>query len=1451
MAVDSASHIDGRSSLPYLSRQTDLSPYSVGSMQIGRHQFFPPLPCAVSTAQVRPHITSAHGTAHGPAGPAVSASTPPAVVAPGGKLPWGAVVRPMAVGWLLGAGAVTIVGCAVGAMLYEPWCSVGVLLGVAAVLGIWLALHNQAPLRRLIRAGGSASAALAFGLLRVPTLQGRLDIAHRINGLEMTPRAAAAHMLTTLIPNHWDTYTHLLTELTAAGYRDGTPEILARASHHRREALCQVLSATGDEVHAFTRLAFQLSAAARSVLLEQALTDPQGLAAYSSAVLQIDVPGNVREALVVQPWGRQAPFAPALPLRQRAAALYCASRHPALSSRNPSLLCTALGLVARSRAHDRHAVAQRCQAVPTEARLSVYASFMANVPAERILAALQTLDALDYNSMLQPCTRARLTHDFAAHRGELLWRLQPLAHHPSILPLMLQGCFAPQPFDDDVWQRIYHLFDQASEADALSEHLSARVTIWQLLPNVDERSCFDQQVLTLWPTPYPAVDLLVAFAAVSPSARRAVAARARQLDSPCCRAEIASIAKMKPCQWLLYKQARNSLGASPSPTEIEAVAELCEAVDPSQRASIVAAMRTAESCCRPAIIALLQRVPGEAVSAATVHNLCAIYQAFGNDSNALQPLRQCSVQACQAVINVAPQPVPGWHAGTANAALFAFVLCPAAPCSHNWLLQQINTLLQRRPRQAAAPSLPGDVARRLVNILQQADCTQRAQRSVASLARCNNGILRERPDLTLPLLLRTANPPDIMLDTLARLVSTHAGGLARLRNLTLLPPQVCPWLAICAMHSHQSCDAQALEAWQPALAHLGQNERAQLELQVGIMTQPREIVGPTGPQIPAILAANAPDKRVQLAAWLASRPELLAATSRNPADAHRFVIDMEALLASPLTPARLTAATLNCFASADAAARRTLCTMMLSWRQGFAVRQDTLCAALQRLASIPTREHNAVVYLAQATHAETGGTRPFTESLQFAERLDPAARAPAYRYLQQCQTSVRASWAQLQGRIWQRTGPVGPPLATLAPADIDAGVASRWQSAAWQIRDAEVLAHHRLPANVSAARLARAARCRGDLDLAIFALHHCEPGHNVLHDNLELFDLYLERRQGNDIDLAHTLFEDGHRHAMQAAAVIWGGTGPLPNYVIGAVASRYADDPGSLFTFVGSLELAFDLRHSLVLAALEVALHPAAGVPRLTRPAAGFRCAVCLEDKGGAEAGALVACTCPHTTCWACLRSGMEAAHQGDRCPTACGGLLTRQDMERLGLTRQQVETRLQRLLRMLLAQRPSWVGCQTPNCLAGYDGVPSPPAVNLCDGCTRASQTRPAEDLEPTLIGRLLDGLAASPQADGAGVTRECYSCGIPTEKGPACMHMTCPRCRANWDFERGPYGGVGRFMQAGIGPQTFRPLRDGMLGKLGFYGDIPRGPLDAGMQATLMAQRDNWRQRYPASPQ
>lgn len=316
------------------------------------------------------------------------------------------------------------------------------------------------------------------------------------------------------------------------------------------------------------------------------------------------------------------------------------------------------------------------------------------------------------------------------------------------------------------------------------------------------------------------------------------------------------------------------------------------------------------------------------------------------------------------------------------------------------------------------------------------------------------------------------------------------------------------------------------------------------------------------------------------------------------------------------------------------------------------------------------------------------------------------------------------------------------------------------------------------------------------------------------------------------------LFPGGVKEGWTTAAACWAGDGPLPPFVV-REARRFArcNDLNGLLAAIGRAGLEPGPKGRLARAAIEIFTRPELGGARraLDIPEEGAACGLCQEPVTAETAFKLEQCRCEGTYCQDCVASHIQnsgAARYRDAC-WGCEAKASRLDIESLpGLADRGI---VERVTTRGLTARADFTPCTEPSCPGGFQqpassANPAPSAFS-CALCGTVSLE--GSSVDGTILRALIRGLEGSTARNGDGLMRECYHCGIATKKGDGCAHMTCPSCMGEWDFGRGKYGGTPQFFADGFGPQSYRPLKDGVLAKVGVW------PADVVPGATLTTEQ------------
>lgn len=236
-----------------------------------------------------------------------------------------------------------------------------------------------------------------------------------------------------------------------------------------------------------------------------------------------------------------------------------------------------------------------------------------------------------------------------------------------------------------------------------------------------------------------------------------------------------------------------------------------------------------------------------------------------------------------------------------------------------------------------------------------------------------------------------------------------------------------------------------------------------------------------------------------------------------------------------------------------------------------------------------------------------------------------------------------------------------------------------------------------------------------------------------------------------------------------------------------------------------------------------------------------FDCAFCFEPKQPHEAANLACCANNVAICIPCARNAILRSDKKDVCPTGCEQLLAIQDLYALKLPESTIHATSNRIAAVRLAQIPHWQVCPEKDCIGGAS-VPDKSRATQCISCVHPVST----EYDALVVKKLLQGLLATGglQHD-QGAMRECYHCGIATEKNEGCNIMTC-KCGGEWHFDFGIRPDDSHFTMAEDHCQHFRPICDdnkSILAAIGFYDTtIPKGRLSDEHFAIVQRRAAEW---------
>ena len=450
---------------------------------------------------------------------------------------------------------------------------------------------------------------------------------------------------------------------------------------------------------------------------------------------------------------------------------------------------------------------------------------------------------------------------------------------------------------------------------------------------------------------------------------------------------------------------------------------------------------------------------------------------------------------------------------------------------------------------------------------------------------------------------------------------------------------------------------------------------------------------------------------------------------------------------------------------------------------------------------------------------------------------------------------LRARWGDVPGsqrsavELWQQAADEAFIFAQLSERDEEVG------------RVSAALIERAGQSPLVARLWARAARARYESQPALAMLHRCARRHpNDRALQLSLFAQLMSNQNDKDSALARKIFRDDAA-AATAATELWGGHGPLPAYLGEMLHRLFLTDTNKLVDYVGTVKVGQELKRKLLLTLLEEHLGSAqAGTFQDRQTRTSFNCKTCYEECAPWQDATAVNCTCLSgaKVCTGCavktIRTADALAIKG-KCSFGCGAMLTRQDLERLGLNQVEVMAHLPWIVDGLLRERlPNWIVCsgpirrpksiggdaagllprrvsnwiarsgpskgpsKDPKCIGGYVVDNIKQYRYSCSLCGAVNQSNVEQD--PQIVRRLLQGVL------GQGLYRECRNCGVSVEKNGGCSHMHCWKCKDDWSFD-GHYP---------------KPRQPGVLSKIGFYDH-----LDDKSVGAVHERANAWLKRYP----
>ncbi|RYF48659.1 MAG: hypothetical protein EOO38_09625 [Cytophagaceae bacterium] len=236
----------------------------------------------------------------------------------------------------------------------------------------------------------------------------------------------------------------------------------------------------------------------------------------------------------------------------------------------------------------------------------------------------------------------------------------------------------------------------------------------------------------------------------------------------------------------------------------------------------------------------------------------------------------------------------------------------------------------------------------------------------------------------------------------------------------------------------------------------------------------------------------------------------------------------------------------------------------------------------------------------------------------------------------------------------------------------------------------------------------------------------------------------------------------------------------------------------------------------------------------------------------------LEACEHPARMHLECFMADFEAnGEDGWLCPDKlCGRRqLTPNEAIDLGLADERVDAIAKKAIAAARDVDQSWQPCATTDCPSGLHLAVQEEAQLNCRCCGATSnliRLRAAVGVwsasEVQLAWSLIESTKKISKAPGASryqtqsITRECYYCGNGVFRSDGCDLIKC-RCGCKFDVNRGPpkhhaaahqYDGFEHTFE--LQAQCYRPMVDGLLGRMGLYKGMQRGATNQEAYALLL---------------
>ncbi len=228
-------------------------------------------------------------------------------------------------------------------------------------------------------------------------------------------------------------------------------------------------------------------------------------------------------------------------------------------------------------------------------------------------------------------------------------------------------------------------------------------------------------------------------------------------------------------------------------------------------------------------------------------------------------------------------------------------------------------------------------------------------------------------------------------------------------------------------------------------------------------------------------------------------------------------------------------------------------------------------------------------------------------------------------------------------------------------------------------------------------------------------------------------------------------------------------------------------------------------------------------------------CMVCLDtimvgdEQPFGPAGCSCNMICSNSECteYFCSTIVNRDGEDVSRCPGCKSPVYSKYLVEH-GVSEEDAKKVRNRCVDILNSQQLGWRFCPTTGCAGGRVVQPHEKSAYysciLCghEGCIKCGSEHKGDcanyEKEMKEFENLLRlGAMAPPKNRPAdpnhpdymkGRFRPCYHCGVITERDGGCSHITCKRCRAEWEWNWGPYE-RGKFTMTDQLPMKFKPLK------------------------------------------